>query len=174
MSKFCHSNYLCFQCNEKHHISICNKKQTQTSATLVSVSDRILLQTTKAKFFNNSENVGYSEYYLTVVNIQNIIGQRSNVTEDVCKRLKLKTIRREDIIIKTFGQLINSIVKKLGIVQLKVKHKNANLYVYVEVLSVTVIFSPVQRLELVKNFPHISKLFLADFADDSKIFLLTY
>ena len=56
MSKFCHSNYLCFQCNGKHHISIRNKKQTQTSATLVGVYDKILLQNAKAKFFNNSES----------------------------------------------------------------------------------------------------------------------
>ena len=50
MSKFFHSDYLCFQCNGKHHISICNKKQTQTTTTHVGVSDSILVQTAKTNF----------------------------------------------------------------------------------------------------------------------------
>ena len=69
MSKFCHSNYLCFQCNGKHHVSIRNKKQTQTSATLGGVSDSILLQHKQRQSFliTQRASVRYSEYYLTVV-----------------------------------------------------------------------------------------------------------
>ena len=114
MSKFCHPNYLCFQFNGKRHISICNKKQTKTSATLVGVSDSILLQTANAKFFNNS---GSERGIFRVLFDSG--SQRSYVTKVACKILKLRIIRREDIIIKTFGQLNNSSVKKLDIVQLK-------------------------------------------------------
>ena len=67
----------------------------------------------------------------------------------------------------------NSSVKKLDVVQLKVKHKNANLYAYVEALFAPVICSPVQRQKIsqaCKSFLHISKLILAVFDDGSKDF----
>ena len=98
-SKFYHFNYICFQYYGKYHISICNKKQTQTSATIVGVSDSTLLQTIKDKFFNNS----VSKHVIFRI-LFDIGSQRSYITKDVCKRLKLKTIKREDMIKKTFGQ----------------------------------------------------------------------
>ena len=58
----------------------------------------------------------------------------------------------------------------LDVVQLKIKH-SSGMNLTSHTLCVPVICSPVQRLEIsrvCKNYPHISKLILADFDDGSK------
>ena len=91
---------------------------------------------------------------------------RLYVSKELYERLKLKTIRREYTIIKTFDQLNISSFKKLDIVQ----HKNVNLHVFVEAHCMPFIYSPVQKQEIsraCKNFSHISKFILTDFDDGS-------
>ena len=71
--------------------------------------------------------------------------QRTYVTDNVRKQLKLKTIRKENIMIKTFGQINDSEMKSLDVVQFKVKYRSENKYVFVEALCVPVICSPLDK-----------------------------
>lgn len=50
--------------------------------------------------------------------------QRSNIYDKVRKRLQLKTVRKEKVMIKTFGQISDSKVKTLDVFKFKVKHKH--------------------------------------------------
>ena len=50
--------------------------------------------------------------------------------------LKLKAIRVEKVVIKTFGQVENSEVQELDVVQLKVQNKGYARFTFVEALCV--------------------------------------
>ena len=68
--------------------------------------------------------------------------QRSYISEKVRSRLKLKTVRSEKVIIRTFGQGEESEVQKLDIVQFKIKNKHDANFTCVEALCVPTICSP--------------------------------
>jgi hypothetical protein len=68
--------------------------------------------------------------------------QQSHISEKVRTRLQLKTIRREKVIIKTFGQTSDSEVQQLDVVQLNIKNKFDNGFTLIEALCVPTICSP--------------------------------
>ena len=54
--------------------------------------------------------------------------QRSYISEKVRSKLQWTTVRKEKIIIKTFGQLADSQVQELEVVQVNVKDKFDNKF----------------------------------------------
>ena len=62
--------------------------------------------------------------------------QKSYISETVRNKLKLKTVRTERVIINTFGQTGSSEVRKLDVVQFKVKHRTDSMFTHLQKLSV--------------------------------------
>ena len=90
--------------------------------------------------------------------------QKSYITADLEKKLHLKTIRNEKIIIKTFGSTKGK-VSIVDAVNLKIKCRN-NEFVNTEALFVPVIYSPLlgqKPFEISKIHTEFRKLYLADF-----------
>ena len=127
--------------------------------------DAILMQTAKARIQNNVSN----EHCLTRI-LFDTGSQRNYVSENVRNKLRLRTIRSEKVIIKTFGEDFNSQVKKLDIVEVKVKHKDANSYTLLEALCVPKICAPLKGQNVTKGslLPEFKDLELAD-ANNDKI-----
>jgi hypothetical protein len=185
IAKNCKANYTCRKCKTgKHHISICesspanrtesspgqkndkNNEKLDTQGFVGHAScDRsgILLQTARA----NVLPVDDSEEVSTRI-LFDSGSQRSYVSEKLRSRLKLKTIRTEKVVIKTFGQSEDSEVQKLDIVQFKVKNKNDPRFTFVEALCVPTICSPLtnQPIDSACNLPEFKNLELADFEHD--------
>ena len=96
VSKNCKSSYKCFKCQNRHHISICeddNKNGDQTIITFTNkVNNNILLQTAKGKV----SSVGINKY-CDVRILFDSGSQRSYLTDDLRKRLNLRTIRSENL-----------------------------------------------------------------------------
>ena len=87
------------------------------------------------------------------------------------KKLNLVTLRKEKVIIKTFGQN-DCRVQNLDVVQFKVRDKRDNSFVFVEALCVPNICSPLTRqdIDLAKHlYKHVSSLDLADSGNCSEI-----
>ena len=130
-------------CQNRHHISICeddNKNGDQTRITFTdNVNNNILLQTAKGKV----SSVGINKY-CDVRILFDSGSQRSYLTDDLRKRLNLRTIRSENLVVQTFGNT-QSEMKKVDIVQLKVRGKNSTHDVYIEAICVPVICSPLRN-----------------------------
>ena len=174
----CNSKYICRNCNGKHHISICyGKKDVQTnqcscskekgapavttevvtSTARESDNKSILLQTATAEICGSGE-----------VNLTRILfdsgSQRSYITESLCESLKLRTVRKERVVIKTFGESEGSEAKVLRVVKFKVKHKNSSRFTFVEALCVPQVCGKLrnQNSFSVTEFSHVKNLTLAD------------
>ena len=165
IAKYCPSNYICRKCNGKHNISVCNKDNSANSVVShVDASSSILLQTAR------TEVVSIDDLHSLTTRILFDSGsQRTYVTDNVRKLLKLKTIRSEKVMIKTFGQNNDSEMKTLDVVQFKVKYRRENRYVFVEAMCVPVICCPLTRqcISLAqRKFEHLKGLDLADFGGD--------
>ena len=121
ISRNCQSSYLCKLCNLRHHISICKKQHEDAASegsnvnhTGVNVSN-ILLQTAKAKV---SDIKGCAS---SVTRLMFDSGsQRSYISQEIRLKLQLKTLRKEKIIIKTFGDN-DSKLQELDVVQFSIK-----------------------------------------------------
>lgn len=94
--------------------------------------------------------------------------QRSYITNELKERLNLKCVRKENVVIKTFGDLNNTEIKRLEVVQFKVKHRKSSRYVLVEALCVPDICSPIanQKLNHAKKMKEFSGLEFADFSEE--------
>ena len=99
--------------------------------------------------------------------------QRSFITENVRKRLRLKTVRTEKISISVFGGSKECRLESLDVVEFKIKHRFENSYSVVEALVYPVICCEIkgQLVSLAKEqYDHISRLTLADFEDQNERF----
>ena len=128
----------------------------------------VLLQTGRAYVYNISE-----ERCSSFVRILFDGGsQRSYVTDNLVKRLKLPVIRKERLTISTFGSAECS-AKDIDVVQLKVKSTlSFQNFVYVEALVIPIICTPIpnQRPKTVKSqYKHLENLFLSDYTDCDKM-----
>ena len=73
--------------------------------------------------------------------------QRSYITDNLWKLLKLKTIRNDKLSIKTFEQINDIQMQVLDVVQQKIKHRHQNEFVFIEALCVPVICKPQENYE---------------------------
>ena len=180
IAKNCRSNYRCNKCQKKHHISICdsdtrnttvdateNVPTTQATTCGNVAASAVLLQTGRAQV-SNADDVRCSAYVRFLFDGGSM---RSYVTDDLRKKLKMKTLRSERLVVSTFGT-DGSDVKQMDVVQLKVKTLTEACYIHVEALVVPVICAPLhnQRPKLAKSqYAHLENLFLSDFVDREKM-----
>ncbi|XP_028403430.1 uncharacterized protein LOC114526129 [Dendronephthya gigantea] len=167
LAKQCRSRYECKRCRKgKHHISICETNPTETNSEenngtenfvghTGSENKGILLQTAIA-FVCASDKTEVKNYTRILFDSGS---QRSYISDKVRSRLQLKTLRKEKVIIKTFGQSGDSQVQELDVVQVNVKDKSDHKFTSIEALCVPSICSPLtnqhidsaQRIEEFKN-----------------------
>ena len=118
-----------------------------------------MLQTAYSKVFNNEPSFSSTAHIMF-----DSRSQKSYITADLEKKLHLKTIRNEKIIIKTFGSTEGK-VSIVDAVNLKIKCRN-NEFVNTEALFVPIVYSPhlgQKPFEISKIHTEFRKLYLADF-----------
>ena len=179
ISNNCSSGRKCYRCGGKHHTSICSTqvqkqsgfpKQEETPKTGQSVStnlyitrsmsnEHILLQTARAPVHSpNSECPPQQTRILF-----DSCSQKSYITTRLRKKLNLKSVGLETLMIKTFGNEQPSL-KKCNLVQLAVECVD-NLMVYINAYEVDFICSPLSNhsVEIAQqNFPYLQGLQFAD------------
>ena len=128
---------------------------TQDSEMLTTVNESkhsTLLQTAYSKVFNNKLSLSSTAQIMF-----DSSSQKSYITADLKKKLHLKTICNEKIIIKTFGSTEGK--------NLKIKCRN-NEFVNTQALCVPVICYPLlgqKPFEISKIHTEFRKLYLADY-----------
>ena len=169
----CPSKYICKNCNGRHHISICFGKSrgekngsTVSDQNLVmsarSESEAILLQTATAEVHDCWEKAR------TMGRIMFDSGsQRSFITDELRKKLKLKTIRTEKVLIRTFGAGDDGTAKNLDVVKFKIKHKSKVSFTMVEALCVPKICGSVSKVFDSSKYKHLCNLDLAESFDNA-------
>ncbi|XP_065675822.1 uncharacterized protein LOC136092029 [Hydra vulgaris] len=120
VSKNCRSRIRCFKCGNHHHVALCleqqhNELQNKGELTAISGNDNqsILLQTASTDVFDRN-----SKLHNCRILFDNC-SQLSYISPDLCRKLKLKSIGKKNINIKTFGN--NNTKERLEKVELKVK-----------------------------------------------------
>ena len=176
--KNCSINHQCNKCKSKHNITICedprkldpNTKKdsniapiiqdTETLTTLNESRHSNLLQTAHSKVFNNE---------LSLISTAHIMfdssSQKSHITADLKKKLHLKTIRNEKVIMKAFGSTERKVPIVSNSQNLKIKCRNKE-FVNIEAFCVPAICSPLlgqKPFEISKIHTEFRKLYLADF-----------
>ena len=137
---------------------------TPVSSNCAQVSSRsVLLQTATSEIFGSSCHNSVKTRLLFDTG-----SQRSYITTELKERLNLKCVRKENVVIKTFGNLNNAEIKRLEVVQFKVKHRKTSKYVLVEALCVPDICSPIanQKLDCAKKLNEFSDLEFADVSEE--------
>ena len=189
ISKHCLSKYECRKCNGRHNISICSKSKNdftkddskkndlknddpnsyQSSSNQViahaGVLKGSLLQTARAQICNIE-----TEETLTTRILFDTGSQRTYITKNLRKLLKLKTLRTENVIINTFGKLHEPKLETLDVVQAKVKHRFTNEYTFIEALCYPLLCKPLRNQEISlakRSYENLSSLDLADFNEDN-------
>ena len=190
----CPVEYICRICKQRHNISICenrgkkeynernwernesdegrengNDVRPEVSANVSSTNTScILLQTGTAEVGDVDGNS-----FLFSKILFDSGSQMSYVTEGLARRLGLKVIRKENIVIKTFGRNDESKLRRLNVVRFKVRHRSQRGMVkYVEALCIPTLCSPLsnQCFSETKRYDYLASLDLADdFVDDSPI-----
>ena len=165
----CQSKYSCNKCGGRHHISLCFKDSNNPSlssgqpppslshVTHIGVSNGILLQTAMSKVSSAT-----GSFYDARI-LFDSGSQRSYVSEELRKRLKLKSVRKERIVLKVFGQSEHR-AQSLDIVQLFVKGESDETFC-IEALVVPLICSPLSNQNIsfaAREFPSLRSLKLAD------------
>ena len=168
----CRSRKNCFRCHGEHHTSICEPKEeneansdketiiTQASLSHFSKENVVLLETASAKIHNTKNDTTNTSCKL----LFDGGSQRTYVTKRLRNRLKLKTIRQEDIEIHVFGGGKHK-SKTHDIVQFAISGRNSKMRVLIEAIVVDTISSDLepQPIEIVaREYDHLKDLFLAD------------
>ena len=105
-------------------------KSTDNIAAHIGVLKGTLLQTTKGKV----AGINTDETWTTTQILFDTGSQRTYLTGNLRKHLKLETIRTENVIINTFGTSHESKLETLDVVQLKIKHRYENRCIFIEAL----------------------------------------
>ena len=169
LANTCSGKYLCRKCHGRNNIAICtfskpganpvnNNSQLSSSNNLSDDKNNVLLQTVTAQISGN--------FQIPKTETVNIIfdsgSQRSYITDDLRKRPKVPVIKKEKIVIKTFGNKDSkfcyaNIVPFQFVIGQKV--------IVIECLCSPFICSDLtnQSTNFVSNnYPHLKGLFLTD------------
>ena len=172
----CKADYICRLCNKRHNIAICDQRFAGSKAgkgetsnahacadAHETVCNQILLQTGGAEVYN-AEDESYKAKARLLFDSGS---QRSYITQSMTKYLNIRCLRKERLVIKTFG-INDCCVQDIEVAQLKVKSSRGNGDIYLELLVVPEICSPLssQLPKFVKlNYPHLRSLYLSDFVN---------
>ena len=175
----CRSALRCSVCNERHHISICQKascRPTQTgtsdettSSMYASIRTPVLLQTTRVRVLNPADPDNTLETRL----LFDSGSQRSYVTNHLKDQLRLKKRSSDTLMIRTFGSTEER-VQICDIVDLIITSRNGENLQF-SFLSVPFICEPLMTQPLshvVESFPHLRELDLADTGGEADINVL--
>ena len=173
ITKNCLSNYTCNRCGKQHHISLCMKEKykeqgdseenpSQTNAYCVKEENNggILLQTAKAFVSKNVDERDVQTRFLFDSG-----SQRTYVTNELKERLNLETVRKEKLIINTFGHS-KSELKELPVVKFFVRTFKG--IVAVEAITVPKICAPLVNQNskyYLENYENFRPLKLADYTN---------
>ena len=133
-------------------------KPPDTFSTHVGVTNDILLQTAISPVSHS-----LSASCLTTRILFDSDSQRSYITQSLREKLGLETVRKELLILRTFGSS-ESFVKRLDVVKLRVEYGPDEKSLCVEVLSVPFICSPLSNQKVsvaCEKFPVLKDLQLA-------------
>ena len=141
----------------------CSTKREESSSNCAQTSGSVLLQTATSQIKSLDGKKGISTRLLFDTG-----SQRSYITCELKEKLGLKAIRKDNVIIKTFGDIETSQVKRLDVVKIKVKHKKFERFTFIEALCVPEICSPIanQRLAKAQRIEEFVGLEFADFCND--------
>ena len=176
----CFSKIVCIKCGRKHNVSTCNEVNPNPNQTTIGERNQsqyfgqqsvhnlsahisfplrnIILQTAKAEITNPVIHV----YTMSQI-IFDACSQRSYITEHLRNMLKLRTRRKEKIIIKKFASKEDT-VQSLDVVLINIKGKSCQS-VNIEALVIPFICAqlenpPLQAIQ--RNCEHLKKLPLAE------------
>ena len=185
-ARSCQTKYSCRKCQKRHNVALCPSEsqksssnnshsccahhgatpesENETSICHSHSSGGILLQTAWVRV---SSLECQCEVQTRVLFDSG--SQRSYITEEVRKKLKVPTVRTERVILNTFGAT-NSSARNLDVVKIKVKGNNKAIFI--EALCVPEVCNPIkgQNISFAKNkYPHLESLCLADRVSKSTI-----
>ena len=148
IARECYSKRLCYICKGKHHISLCGKafvvpvnkddqenKSSTVNATVVSTNKNILLQTALAVARKDDKTRG-----LNVRVLFDNCAQKSFIRSDIRNKLKLPTIRTEELTVNVFASSEDKL-QKLDIVQLTLVNPRSSSKCIIEAFVVPTICS---------------------------------
>ncbi|XP_057298583.1 uncharacterized protein LOC130629417 [Hydractinia symbiolongicarpus] len=170
VARHCTVRWKCFKCKGRHHVSICNKgnrdqdsnDQNEGEGTSNNVANTecdfnaVLLQTASAEIFSDDKNCHRFRILFDSGS------QMSYISPQAAEKLKLKTIDKKQMCLKTFGGAKQN--KTLDMVRFTVKTKNDEENITVNAF-VSEICYPLtnQNIEGAKsNYPFLCRLDLAD------------
>ena len=157
----CKVEYTCVKCGSRHHVSICDKNYDKENAggnkpihnlqvhnDSTGCNNDVILQSAMGEISNPDDSSVCSSGRL----LFDACSQRTYVTEATRKKLGLKTIRSESVIIKRFASE-EGVLKTLDIVTVCCHGKIKDVKVYLQALCVPFICSPLEnpRLNLIKE-----------------------
>ena len=155
------SSYSCFKCGQKHHISICDKKENDVNApektpateistqTTIGENKQVLLQTAQAELRSHSNKINSRLLFDTG-------SQRTYITKECKDRLNAPVLRTEPTIIQTFGHE-NSTIQDMDIVSIKIKCADG-AELRIECIVVPMICADLvgqQTVKISKSFSHL-------------------
>ena len=147
----CTTNSRCYICEGDHHISICERKckspkgeeeNSYTSLLVNNYRGHTLLQIAEAEIFSTEQDKNHTRGRILF----------DNVGEDVRQRLKLRSCRKERIMVKTFGSTEHEL-KQLDVVLVQIQGISSKYLNHIEALVVPTICSPLtnQVIDLARN-----------------------
>ena len=184
VAKDCTSTYVCRRCKKgKHHISICrsvpldppvdtrkgreNEAKGESSKGFVGHAScdkkGILLQTARVDIAALDDD---KPQVCTRI-LFDSGSQRSYISYKVRSSLKLKTVRSEKLIIKTFGEVHESEVQELDIVQFKIKNRYDSRFTNIEAVCVPTICTPLTKQSMpgLQDCREFKEIKFADYDD---------
>ena len=168
-AKDCDSHKKCRHCHKKHHQSICDQvhpphsvkppevlETINNTSNVARSSGLVLLQTARA--MASGKEGGAS------VNIRILFdtgNQRSYVTEALCRRLRLKPVKKERLHLNTFGEPAFK-GKTCDLVQIRLQKIGSSDCLVLEALSFPTICSSLPNVVHLDKYPQLCDLQLAD------------
>ena len=177
LARLCHSKKKCAHCSGRHHDSICSRVAPEPptkaapslnpeAAAFESTASTLCVGATKSVLLPTAQvDVYKSETPQQTLRVRAILdtgSQRSYITSRVKEALTLRKEGERCMAITTFGS-VECNVQKCEVVQLCLKTRDGGRLL-IEAFVVPVICAPLS----IAKYPHLSKLDLADFADESK------
>ena len=170
----CRLQYECIKCKQRHHVTLCSNNTQDNSNTNFRHAQRTV--THQISNSDNSSNVilqsdtslvphpSKESIHIPTRILFDGCRQRTYKTDSLRKRLNLRTIRTENLVIKRFAT-DEGLVKTLDVVQICIKGKTRNVNIYLEALCMPHISSPVSNpdFKIVKSkYPYLQGLQFAE------------
>ena len=158
IAKFCSLGYVCKKCDKKHHVSICS----HDASSPLNSQETHQNDSTLNNFYSNQNNVLLQTAYVEASDLElknrhfvNALfdsgSQSTYISLGLRNKLGLKTLQKERIFIKTFGNKSSNTLP-VDVVPLKINSDQ-------KIVTIEAIFTPVICADLLnQNIQHVSLL----------------